>query len=270
MKKGKTMVALTIAGSDPGGGAGLQADLRTFNHLGVFGLSVITSVTAQNTEEVRALFPLAADQIRSQLQAVLDDVKPVVSKTGMLATFSAVREVALQASAGRLGKLIVDPVLKSTSGHSLGEKQLAGEIARNLVPVCDLIIPNVEEATALTGVQINTVEDAKEAALAMAEIQAAATCITGGHLRGDPVDILFDGNDFTEFRGERIGGPEARFHGTGCLFSAGVAGYMALGHEIAEAIRMAKMLVENAIRGAVSPGKGMAIPWLGTTGHPPA
>lgn len=270
MSDGKTMVALTIAGSDSGGGAGIQADLRAFNHLGVFGLSVVTAVTAQNTEEVQEIFPLAPEQVRAQLQAVLDDMKPAVSKTGMLATAGAIREVAFQAAAGKLGRLIVDPVLKSTSGHSLGENDLARNLARSLIPVCDLVIPNVEEAIMFTGVEIRSIEDVKEAALALAEIQAGAICITGGHLRGDPVDVLFDGSDFTEFPGERIGDPEAGIHGTGCLFSAAVAGHIALGLELGEAIGSAKALVESAIRGAISPGKGMAIPWLAWPSQPTA
>lgn len=262
MSGAEKTVALTIAGSDPGGGAGLQADLRTMTCLGVFGLSVVTAITAQNTEGVRETFPIPADQVRSQLQAVLNDMKPVVTKTGMLATAQIIREVALHAAAGRLGKLIVDPVLMSTSGHILGEEHLERELVHSLLPVCDLVTPNVEEATALTGVEIRTLADVKEAALAMTEMGESAICITGGHLRGDPVDILFDGSDFTEFRGKRLGGPEARFHGTGCLFSAAVAGYLALGLDLREAIASAKILVERAIRDAISPGNGMAIPWL--------
>lgn len=260
--------ALTIAGSDPGGGAGLQADLRAFGHLGVYGLSVVTAITAQNSEEVREFFPLDDKQVKAQLEAILDDMQPAATKTGMLATPEVARRVASMAAAKRLGFLVVDPVFASTSGASLAREGLREEVIRSLIPACDLVTPNIEEATNITGVQILTAEDAKEAALAMTEIQARAICVTGGHLRGDPVDILFDGRDFTEFPGERLGEPGDRFHGTGCLFSAGITGYLALGMDMIEAVRSSKKMVESAIRAAIAPGRGLKVPWIPSQSSP--
>ena len=268
MAKRSPAIALTIAGSDSSGGAGLQADLRTFARAGVYGLSVVTAVTAQNTSGVKEVFPLPPDQVGSQLEAILTDMTPAATKIGMLAAPQIVAEVVLRASARQLGRLIVDPVLGSTSGQSLAEPGLEHELVRKLLPLCDLVTPNVEEAMRLTGVKINNAEDAKEAALAFTEMNVRAICITGGHLPGDPIDILFDGKDFTDFPGKRRGDYRTAFHGSGCVFSAGVAGYLALGMELAPAVAGAKRLAELAIDGAVRPGKGMAVAW-GVMNHPP-
>jgi hydroxymethylpyrimidine/phosphomethylpyrimidine kinase len=255
-------VAMTIAGSDSGAGAGLQADLRTFNYMGIFATSVVTAVTAQNSVGVKEMFPLDAGQVRSQLDAVAGDIIPTATKTGMLATASIVREVGIQAASGRMGHLVVDPVLISTAGQELAEEGMARELACELIPLSVLVTPNIQEAEMLSGVKINHVEDAKEAALAMTEMEANAICITGGHFRGDPVDVLFTGDDFIELPGKRIGDPGQRFHGTGCLFSAAATGYLAQGLELTEAVKAAKKLVEKALEHAFQPGQGMPVPWL--------
>ncbi|MBE0429840.1 MAG: bifunctional hydroxymethylpyrimidine kinase/phosphomethylpyrimidine kinase [Thermoleophilia bacterium] len=262
MAKRGADIALTIAGSDSGGGAGLQADLRAFGHVGVYGMSVVTAITAQNTSAVIEIFPAPAKQVRSQLSAVLSDMEPAATKTGMLATAEIVKEVAFQAKARRLGRLVVDPVLGSTSGQALAEEGLERELVTELLPLAELITPNTREAARLTGVEISNTEDAREAALALTEMSARAVCVTGGHLPGDPVDILFDGRNFYELTGRRLGGAGIRFHGTGCFFSAAITAYLARGMDLRGSVEAGKRLVEAAIAKAIAPGSGMPVPWL--------
>lgn len=260
MDKLPPRVVLTIAGSDPGGGAGLQADLRTFRALDLYGVSVTTAITAQNTRTVAQIFPLPQEQVRSQLEVLLADIAPLATKTGMLATPGIVAEIAHVAGQGRLGRLVVDPVLTSTSGHDLAEAGLARDLLSGIIPLADLVTPNIGEATRLTGVEILSVADMKAAARSLMELNARAVCITGGHLKGDAVDILFDGTDFIELGGRRAGGLKQEFHGTGCLFSSAVAGYLALDMDLIAAVTAAKQLVTAAIGRAIRPGKGMPVP----------
>lgn len=260
IRKNKTVVALTIAGSDSSAGAGLQADLRIFNYLGLYGVSAVTAVTAQNTAGVTAVFPLAAEQLRSQLEALMSDRRPVVTKTGMLATTGNVDLVREYAATGELGRLVVDPVLVATAGQPLGEEGLAREIIKDLLPVCHLITPNHDEAGELTGIVVNSEEQAAQAATALVELGAGAACVTGGHFDGDAVDVLHDGYSLHILSGKRLG-KKRKFHGTGCLFSAACAGYIATGLDILEAVKAAKKLTYTFIASAVDPGRGMRIPW---------
>lgn len=256
----KPFIALTIAGSDSSAGAGLQADLRVFNHLGLYGKCAVTALTAQNTAGVKAVFPAASDQIVDQLDALLADGVPAVTKTGMLATVSNLQTVAGYAAAGRLGLVVVDPVLGASAGEQLAEAGLAREIADRLVPVCDLITPNHEEARMLTGIEIENEAQAAQAAAALVRMGAGAACVTGGHFPGAAIDVLHDGASLHSFQSERLGcGQE--FHGTGCLFSAAAAGYLALGHGMTAAVAAAKKLTSEFIGAAVAAGPGMMIPW---------
>ncbi|MHB1389777.1 MAG: bifunctional hydroxymethylpyrimidine kinase/phosphomethylpyrimidine kinase [Thermoleophilia bacterium] len=253
-------MVLTAAGSDPGGGAGLQADLRVFRTLGLYGVSVTTAITAQNTRTVEHMFPLPPQQVRSQLEVLLADISPLATKTGMLATPEIVAEIAHFARQGQLGRLIIDPVLSSTSGQRLADSGLARDLVGSIIPLADLVTPNIGEATRLTGVEIRSVADMKLAAWALVELGARAVCITGGHLKGEPVDVLYDGKGFIELRGSRAGTPGDEFHGTGCMFSAAVTGYIARGMDLADAVRVAKKLVTVAIDRAIRPGRGMQVP----------
>lgn len=259
MGKKPPRVVLTVAGGDPGGGAGLQADLRVFRALDLYGVSVITAITAQNTRTVDSVFPLPPEQVRSQLEVLLADINPLATKTGMLASVAIVNEVVRFARDGRLGRLVVDPVMTSTSGHELADAGIERDLL-DLIRLADLVTPNIAEATRLTGIEILSMADMKAAAHSMMDMNARAVCITGGHLRGDPVDILFDGHDFIELTGRRAGALEQEFHGTGCLFSAAVAGYLAREMDLVAAVTAAKRLVTAAIDRAINPGQGLSVP----------
>lgn len=261
MSKHDLTYLLTIAGSDPGGGAGIQADLRVFDHLGFYGLSAVTALTAQNTQGVQAVYPVPAEQLRSQLGSIVADFRVTAAKTGMLPKVEAIDEVSRLAADGKLGMLVVDPVLVSTSGTSLSKEECAGRLLGALLPHCTLVTPNIEEAATLTGIAITGEAGAMDAARALVAAGAGAACVTGGHWPGVPVDYLFDGSTMHSLVGARIGGA-TQTHGTGCLFSAAATSYLAMGHEIHESVAMAKRLVESALSSAISPGSGMSVPWL--------
>lgn len=251
---------LSIAGSDPVAGAGVQADLRAFDHLGFYGFGVITAVTAQSTTGLQEVYPLEAAQVERQLQVLLADVRPLALKTGMLATADIVVAVVRALKTAQPGPLVVDPVLASTSGGSLGEQGLAAAIRELLLPLCRVVTPNLAEAAELAGGSVRTLDDARAAAARLVELGAPAACITGGHLDGDPADVLYDGDKMTIIRGRRAGGGR-EFHGTGCLFSAALAGFLAGGRGLTAAAEAAHGYVAAAIGAAVAPGGGMDIPW---------
>lgn len=252
---------LTIAGSDPGGGAGIQADLKAFDYLGLHGLSVITALTAQNTQGVQAVYHVPVQQVKAQLDSVISDMKPVATKTGMLPNAGIIETVSDLAAAGRLGILVVDPVTVSTSGAILADEKCSGRLKYLLLPYCRLVTPNLHEAAGLTGIAISDEAGAMDAARALVDAGADAACVTGGHWDGPPVDYLYDGTSMHTLSGERIE-TGAEVHGTGCLFSAAAAAYLAMGDEILKSVMQAKRLVEQALSHAYSPGKGMKIPLL--------
>lgn len=252
---------LTIAGSDPSGGAGIPADLNVFIYLGLQGFSVITAVTAQNTRGVQRIFPLGREQVSAQLDSVTSDFKPAVTKTGMLPTVDIIEEVSQRSARGQLGKLVIDPVLASTSGVQLAADGCASYLVSNLLPRCLLVTPNLFEAEMLSGRSIRTEQDAMEAARVLVDAGAGAACVTGGHWPGNPVDFVFDGQIIHRLEGQRIK-RQAPVHGTGCVFSSAAAGYLARGFAVADAVENAKSLVERAINGATSPGLGMMLPSL--------
>lgn len=252
---------LSIAGFDPGGGAGILADLRVFQALGLYGMAVITAVTAQNTQAVAGFSHLGTDTVEAQLQSLLEDFTPAVTKTGMLATPAIASLVARHARTGVLGRLVVDPVMQSTTGAPLfdGDWSQAG---RELLSACEVITPNIAEAAVLTGIEINSVEDAVRAAGRLGEMGARAVCVTGGHLPGTPVDVVLHEGETVLIEAEAgRQGEESRHHGTGCLYSAALAGFLALGDSLPVAARQAQLFVSDAINGAIEPGAGMKIPW---------
>ncbi|MBI5870604.1 MAG: bifunctional hydroxymethylpyrimidine kinase/phosphomethylpyrimidine kinase [Actinobacteria bacterium] len=252
---------LTIAGSDPGGGAGIQADLKVFDHLGLYGLSAVTALTAQNTLGVQAMYPVPPVQLKAQLSSIIADFTVTAAKTGMMPEVEAIEEVSRLAAAGVLGKLVVDPVLVSTSGTMLSKKESVRRLISVLLPQCTLVTPNIDEAVTLTGIGITGESGAMDAARALVAAGAGAACVTGGHWPGAPVDYLFDGSTMRSLPGTRIGGG-AQTHGTGCLFSAAATSYLAMGNDVHESVVMAKRLVEDAVSAAVSPGRGMQVPRL--------
>lgn len=248
--------ALTIAGSDPTGGAGFQADLRTFNKMGVYGLSVPTVLTAQNTEGVFSIHEVPVDFISEQLDVLLKDIKPDAFKTGMLYNAETVKAVALKIKEYSLKNLVIDPVTVSSTGVQLMEDKGLEAMKRGLFPLARVITPNIYEAAVLTGMDIRNENEMKKSAVRLMEQGCEAVIITGGHLDKKAVDILFDGEDFLSLENERL---EGEFHGTGCLFSSAITACLALGYDMTEAFIKAKETVWNAMRTAVPAGKGMKL-----------
>ncbi len=245
-------VALTIGGSDSSGGAGIQADLKSFMIAGVHGTSVITCATSQNTMGVRDIYPLPIETVESQIDAILDDFDVGAAKTGMLYTPEIAKLVAEKM--GEI-KLVVDPVLISTTEHSLSLPHLAGAIKRYLVPSCHIIIPNIREAERLCGMKLNDMEDVKNACTALHEMGAENVLVKGGHLKGNASDILFDGDRFYTFTLPRM---NRKAHGSGCTFSALITAFLVGGEKLTEVARKAKAYTWSSITGGISPGKGVA------------
>jgi len=254
-------VALTIAGSDSGGGAGIQADLRTFAALGVHGTTAVTAVTAQNSTEVRVVQALDPGLVAAQVRAVLDDLAPGAAKTGMLATAGIVDVVA--ELAGRLPALVVDPVLVSSTGHRLLHPDAERRYREVLIPRATVLTPNVREAARLLGTEIRTLAAQHEAARALQALGAAWVVVTGGcptdGAGTDAVDVVADGRRTVELRARRIDTPNT--HGSGCTFSAAIAAELARGASVPAAIRAAKAFVHRAVAGAAA--------WRLGAGHGP-
>ncbi|MEM2291458.1 MAG: bifunctional hydroxymethylpyrimidine kinase/phosphomethylpyrimidine kinase [Candidatus Korarchaeum sp.] len=246
-------VALTIAGSDSGGGAGIQADLKTFAALGVHGTVAITSITAQNTREVTAVQDVSVDVIRAQIEAVVSDIGVDAAKTGMLHTSEIIRAVAEEVRRHRF-PLVVDPVMIAKSGAPLLKEEAVKSLIEELLPLAEVVTPNAREAEVLSGISVRNLDDARRAAKLIAEHGPRAVIVKGGHLEGgESIDVLYDG-DFTELKAERVGSRNT--HGTGCSFSAAIAAELAKGRSIREAFRTAKLLVTEAIRYGLPVGKG--------------
>ncbi len=249
-------VTLTIAGSDSGGGAGVQADLKTFYACGVHGVCAITSVTSQNTLGVRSRYDLPAEVVVSQMETVLDDFEVKSAKTGMLANAEIVRAVAKVASGRGIERLVVDPVAVSTSGHSLLDGGGIETIAEMLFPLALVITPNLEEASLLLRREIASVEEMKRAAVLLGDMGPACVLLKGGHLEGSPeaVDVFFDGSEPVILASPRI--DTANTHGTGCVLSAAVAAYLARGDAPLRAASKAKKDVTRALRRSLDMGRG--------------
>ena len=247
-------VALTIAGSDPSGGAGIQADLATFGAFGVHGASVVTALTAQNTRGVHGVTPVAPEFVRAQLDAVLDDLTVAAAKTGMLYGAENVRVVAELLGARPLPHLVVDPVMVSTSGDVLLDPAGMASLRDRLLPLATLVTPNLHEAEVLTGRPVRQLADMREAARALVGLGARAALVTGGHLPGDAIDVLHDGHGLHELAASRV--PASGVHGTGCALSAAITAELALGCAPADAIATAKRFVTGAIARARPVGHG--------------
>jgi hydroxymethylpyrimidine/phosphomethylpyrimidine kinase len=243
--------ALTIAGSDSGGGAGIQADLKTFAAHGVFGTSAITAITAQNTLGVLAVHALPPDLVAAQIDAVTSDLPPRAIKIGMLANAAIVVAVAARLRAFA-APVVLDTVMVAKGGASLLDADAVDAIRRELIPIAAVVTPNVPEAEALTGLSIRSVAGLRDAAARLVATGARAAVVKGGHLEGPAVDILFDGQTFTELRAERVA--TRHTHGTGCTFSAAIAARLARGDDLLTAVRGAKDYITRAI--AQAPGLG--------------
>lgn len=249
-------IALTIAGSDSGGGAGIQADLKTFHQLGVYGTSVITAITAQNTLGVSRWEAVSAEMVRAQLDAVATDLRPRAFKTGMLADAAIVRAVASGAREHELSSYVLDPVMVATSGDVLIEHDAVAAIREHLLPLCAVVTPNAHEAALLAGLTVETESDlARAAEVLVRELGAGAALVKGGHIdTGDEtVDILYDGSAVA-FRNRRVATTST--HGTGCTLSAAVTAELAKGMDLRAACSRAVEFVHRAIEAAPGLGAG--------------
>ena len=247
-------IALTIAGSDSGGGAGIQADLKTFAALGVYGASVVTSVTAQNTREVTGIHDLPPEFITLQLDTVMCDLPVDVIKTGMLSNPAIIRAVSERLNALGVEKLVVDPVMVAKGGAALLRKEAEVELVQRLLPLAYVVTPNLGEAEVLAGMSIHDLTAMEQAARRIYAMGPRHVVVKGGHLVGPPVDVFFDGRRFQYFEGERI--ETKSLHGTGCTFASAIAAELAKGAEVTEAVRSAKAYITTAIRLAEPLGHG--------------
>jgi hydroxymethylpyrimidine/phosphomethylpyrimidine kinase len=246
--------ALTIAGSDSGGGAGIQADLKTFTVLGVFGMSALTAVTAQNTLGVHGIYNLPLEAIEKQIDAVASDIGVDAVKTGMLSQVPIIETVARKIKENNIPNLVVDPVMVAKGGAALLENDSQQALIDHLLPLATVVTPNLPEAEVLTGMTIQTVEEMKEAAKRIHDFGAKYVVVKGGHLKGDALDILFDGQTFQEFTTQRY--ETQHTHGTGCTFSAAITAELAKGRSVREAVEVAKEFITCAIRDTLGLGQG--------------
>ena len=248
--------ALTIAGSDSGGGAGIQADLKTFAAYGVYGSSAITAVTAQNTCEVADWLAMPADLVAKQIDAVLGDIGADAVKTGMLANAAIVETVAARMRERGVVNLVVDPVMVAKGGQKLLEDDAVKALVRDLLPLALVVTPNLPEAEVLTGRTIASWDEAREAAAQIVEIGAHAVVIKGGHFEEEEssTDLLYDGRQYRAFKAVRVRTPNT--HGTGCTFSSAIAAGLAKGASLGDAVALAKSYVTLAIQHAYPIGHG--------------
>lgn len=247
--------ALTIAGSDSGAGAGIQADLKTFAAHGVYGTSAITAVTAQNTLGVTGFEPLSADLVTAQVEAIAGDIGVHAAKTGMLANAAIVEAVAAAVEELEIPLLLVDPVMIAKSGDRLVDDEAVGSMRSELLRRAFVVTPNIPEAETLAGMSIRSNADRREAARRIHKLGASAVIVKGGHFpTANIVDLFYDGHRFVEFAAERVEGRHT--HGTGCTFAAAITSQLALGRSLADAIPLAQQYVAGGIRHGLAIGKG--------------
>lgn len=246
---------LTIAGSDSSGGAGIQADLKTFSAHGVFGMSVITAVTAQNTQGVFAVQDISPDMIASQLDAIFTDIEVDAVKIGMVSQIETIKVIAEKLRQYNPKHIVVDPVMVSKSGYDLLSPDAKETLIKELIPLATVVTPNLPEAEVITGNKISTLEEMKAAAVEIYTMGAKAVLVKGGHLEDDATDLSFDGTHFTYFRGSRI--QSNNTHGTGCTLSSAITSNLANEDELVDAIRQAKNYITTAIKHSFSIGKGV-------------
>lgn len=246
--------ALTIAGSDSGAGAGIQADLKTFFALGVYGTSVLTAVTAQNTVEVAAIAEVPDEVVIAQIDTVVEDIGADAVKTGMLSSASIIGNVADRLEAWGIPWIVLDPVMVSKSGVPLLQPNAVDALKKDLLPRASIVTPNIPEAQILANMDIVTEDDLREAAKRIAALGPGIVIMKGGHLPGPAVDLVYDGTDFLPIEGERI--DTKNTHGTGCTYSAAITAMLAHGHPPLEAIRFAKRYLEAALINSYAIGEG--------------
>lgn len=248
---------LTIAGSDPTAGAGLQADLRVFASLNIYGMAVPTAITIQNTRGVKEIMPLSDGSVRKQLKTLLDDVKIDAVKTGMLLTKENILAIEEAVKKYKIKRFVLDPIIKSGTGVELLKKDALLLLKERLFPLALIITPNINEAEMLTGIKIKDEKDVILAAKILYQMGPRYVLIKGGHLKKEPNDFLYDGRNFRVYKGKRIKG--IKLHGAGCVFSATITAYLAKGLSVTEAVSEAKDFINMAIKRAVAIGKGKRV-----------
>ncbi len=245
---------LTIAGSDCSGGAGIQADLKTFSALCTYGMSVVTSVVAENTSRVLSVHNVPVDIIKEQIDAVFEDIAVDGLKLGMLNDIDTMKAVAEKLNQYNPANVIVDPVMVAKGGHVLMRPEAINTLKKEIIPLAFLLTPNIPEAELITESKINTLEDMKNAALKICNMGCENVLVKGGHLKGDAVDVLYNEGGFFTFTSKRI--DTKNTHGTGCTLSSAIAAYIAKGYTVKDAVENAKIYVTRAIEHSLSIGKG--------------
>lgn len=247
--------ALTIAGSDSGGGAGIQADIKTFQELKVYGMSAITAITAQNTLGVDGVYPMSLEAIEKQLECIAVDLKPDALKTGMLFNSEIIELVANKIEQYKWENLVVDPVMIAKGGANLLQQEATESMKKKLLPLATVITPNIPEAEILTGINIRNMEDRKEAAKRLNAMGVSYIIIKGGHgNEEESVDLLYDGSNYSSLVAERI--PTKNTHGTGCTFSAAITAALANRYSINDAFQLGKDFIHQAIKMDIHIGSG--------------
>ena len=246
--------ALSIAGSDCSGGAGIQADIKTFSAHGVFGMTVVTSVVAENTFRVIEYQDIRTDIINKQIDAVFEDIPPDAVKVGMLSCSETMLTVAQKLREWKPLNVVIDPVMYAKNGCALMDPSAINTLISHIVPLADIVTPNIPEAEKITNLSIQTLEDMKQAARHIHAMGCRAVVIKGGHSTGDAIDVLFDGSNFYEYKAPRINTEHT--HGTGCTFSSAIASNLALGLTVCKAVELAKEYIHTAIVHAPKIGKG--------------
>jgi hydroxymethylpyrimidine/phosphomethylpyrimidine kinase len=247
--------ALTIAGSDSGGGAGIQADLKTFSAFRVYGMSVLTAITAQNSIGVQGVFNLPPEFVARQIDSVLADFGADAVKLGMLSTGPIIQAVAERLHAHRQPSIVLDPVMIAKSGDPLLEPDARAALVKQMLPLADVVTPNLHEAAALADMPVDSEAEMEQAARRILALGPKHVLVKGGHLKESATDILWNGREFTRFTAPRIDSPNT--HGTGCTFSSAIAAGLARGQALERAIREAKAYVTAAIREGFQPGRGV-------------
>lgn len=253
--------ALTIAGSDSSGGAGIQADIKSMSANGVYAMSVITAITAQNTMGVFDIQDVSPEMIEKQIEVIFDDIKVDAVKIGMVSKIESIKAISRSLRRiDNLPKIVLDPVMVSTSGYKLLSDDAKDTLIKELFPLATLITPNILEAEEILGIKIDNIDDMKEAATRLNELGSKAVLVKGGHLKGEATDLLYDGVEFTYFKQERINTKNT--HGTGCTLSSAIAANLAKGMTMKEAVSIGKEYITKAIENSFELGKG-----AGPTNH---
>lgn len=251
---------LTIAGSDSGGGAGIQADLKTFSAHGVYGMSVITAVTAQNTQEVKAVQDISPKLIGQQIEAVFEDLGVDAVKIGMVSQVESIKMIAKKLREYQPEFIVLDPVMVSKTGFTLLNPEAAATLIKELLPLATIITPNLYEAEIISDLKIESLTAMEKAAKMIYEMGPQAVLVKGGHLKGEPLDVLFTKANFTYYKSRRI--VTRNTHGTGCTLSAAIAANLALGFKLEQAVEKAKAYITTAIKYSLDLGEG-----AGPTNH---